>query len=94
MLGRAPVDERPGVEVPYRVAAALNAPVRLGRAISQTLVAPAEVKGPVSAGQVLGTVTLRQGSHVLGRRNLVAERSADGPGLWDHIRSGLGNLIP
>jgi hypothetical protein len=52
------------------------------------------VKGPVSVGQVLGTVTLRQGSHILGRRNLVAERSADGPGLWDHIRSGLGNLIP
>ncbi len=94
VLGRAPVDERPGVEVPYRVAAALNAPVRLGQAVSQTLVAPAEVKGPVSAGQVLGTVTMRQGSHILGRRNLVAERSADGPGLWDHIRSGLGRLIP
>lgn len=94
VLGRVPVDGRPGVEVPYRVSAALNAPIRLGQAISQTLVAPAEVKGPVAAGEVLGTVTVRQGSHVLGRRNLVAARSAAGPGLWDHIRSGVGNLIP
>lgn len=94
VLGRVPVDERPGVEVPYRVASVLNAPVRLGQPITQTLVAPAEVKGPVRAGQVLGTVTVRQGSHVLGRRDLVAARSEDGPGLWDHIRSGVGNLIP
>ena len=94
VLGRVPVAERPGVEVPYRVASALNAPVRLGQTITQTLVAPAQVTGPVRAGQVLGTVTVRQGSHVLGRRNLVAARAADGPGLWDHFRSGVGNLLP
>jgi len=94
VLGRVPVDGRPGVEVPYRASASLNAPIRLGQAISETLVAPAEVRGPVAAGQVLGTVTLRQGSHVLGRRDLVAAESAAGPGLWDHVRSGVGNLIP
>lgn len=93
-LGRVPVDGRPGVEVPYRAAAALDAPVRLGVPITQTLVAPAEVRGPVAAGQVLGTVTLTQDGHVLGRRDLVAARAEDGPGLWDHIRSGVGNLIP
>lgn len=93
-LGRVPVRDRPGVEVPYRASAALNAPVRLGQSISQTLVSPAEVKGPVRAGQVLGTVTVRQGSHVLGRRDLVAARGAGEAGLWDHIRSGVGNLIP
>jgi hypothetical protein len=62
--------------------------------ITQTLVAPVEVRGPVEAGQVLGTVTLRQGDHVLGRRDLVATRAEDGPGLWDHVRSGVGNLFP
>jgi D-alanyl-D-alanine carboxypeptidase (penicillin-binding protein 5/6) len=93
-LGRVPVDGRPGVEVPYRAIAPLNAPVRLGVPITQTLVAPVEVRGPVTAGQVLGTVTLRQGDHVLGRRDLVATRGEDGPGLWDHVRSGVGNLIP
>lgn len=93
-LGRVPVDGRPGVEVPYRAAAPLNAPVRLGAPITQTLVAPVEVRGPVEAGQVIGTVTLRQGDHVLGRRDLVATRAEDGPGLWDHVRSGVGNLFP
>ncbi len=93
-LGRVPVDGRPGVTVPYRAAARLNAPVRLGVPITQTLVAPAEVRGPVAAGQVLGSVTLRQGDHVLGRRDLVAARGEDGPSLWDHVRSGVGNLIP
>jgi serine-type D-Ala-D-Ala carboxypeptidase (penicillin-binding protein 5/6) len=93
-LGRVPVDGRPGVEVPYRAATPLNVPVRLGVPITQTLVAPAEVRGPVEAGQVLGTVTLRQGDHVLGRRELVAARGEDGPSLWDHVRSGVGNLIP
>lgn len=94
VLGRVPVDGRPGVEVPYRASAPLNAPIRLGQAISRTLVAPAEVSGPVSAGQVLGSVTLRQGSHVLGRRDLVAARGAGAPGLWDHLRSGVESLIP
>ncbi len=94
VLGRVPVDGRPGVEVPYRAASALDAPIRLGQAISQTTVAAAEVSGPVAAGQVLGTVTLRQGSHVLGRRDLVAARAAEGPSLWDHVRTGVGGLIP
>jgi D-alanyl-D-alanine carboxypeptidase (penicillin-binding protein 5/6) len=93
-LGRVPVDGRPGVTVPVRAAAPLRAPVRLGVPITQTLVAPAEVRGPVAAGQVLGSVTVRQGDHVLGRRDLVAARGEDGPGLWDHVRSGVGNLIP
>jgi len=93
-LGRVPVAGRPGVEVPYRASAPLNAPIRLGRSITQTLVAPAQVNGPVKAGQVLGSVTVRQGDHVLGRRDLVAARGAAAPGLWDHVRSGVGNLIP
>lgn len=93
-LGRIPVNGRPGVQVPYRVSGPLNAPIRLGEPISQTLVAPLEVTGPVTAGQVLGTVTLRQGGHVLGRRDLVATRGAAAPGFWDHLRSGIGSLLP
>jgi D-alanyl-D-alanine carboxypeptidase (penicillin-binding protein 5/6) len=94
VLGRVPVDGRPGVTVPYRASAPLNAPIRLGQPVSQTTVAPAEVRGPVEAGQVIGTVTLRQGSHLLGRRDLVAASGAGAPGLWDHVRSGIGNLLP
>jgi D-alanyl-D-alanine carboxypeptidase (penicillin-binding protein 5/6) len=94
VLGGVPVDGRPGVEVPYRASAPLNAPIRLDQAISQTTVAPAEVRGPVSSGQVLGTITMRQGSHVLGSRTLVAARAASGPSLWDHLRNGVEGLIP
>ena len=94
VLGRVPVDGRPGVEVPYRASAPLNAPIRLGQAISETLVARAEVSGPVAVGQVLGTVTLHQGSHLLGQRSLVATRAASAPSIWDHMRSGVGSLIP
>ncbi len=94
VLGTVPVDGRPGVSVPYRAAAALDAPVRLGRPLARTIVVPAEVQGPVREGQVLGSVTYRQGSHLLGRRDIVAAKGADGPGIWDHLRNGVENLIP
>lgn len=94
VLGRVPVAGRPGVEIPYRASAPMNAPIRLGQAISQILVAPADVRAPIRAGQVLGTVTVSQGDHVLARRDLVAARGADPPGLWDHVRAGIGNLLP
>lgn len=94
VLGRAPVAGRPGVSVPYRVASALRAPIRLGVPVTEMLVAPVQVSPPVAAGQVLGTVTLRQGAHVLGRRDLVAARGASEPGLWDRLRSGVEALVP
>ena len=94
VLGAVPVDGRPGVGVPYRASAPLNAPVRLGRALARTVVVPAEVRGPVREGQVLGSVTYRQGAHVLGRREVVAARAVDGAGIWDHLRVGVENLIP
>lgn len=94
VLGSAPVDDRPGVSVPYRAASALTAPIRLGRPLTQTLVAPTEVRAPVSAGEVIGSITLRQGDHVVGRRDLVATEGAGSPGLWDHLRAGLGALVP
>ena len=93
-LGALPIDGRPGASVPYRASAPLDAPVRLGRPLARTIVVPAEVHGPVREGQVLGTVTYRQGSSLLGRRDIVAAASADGPSLWDHLRDGVENLIP
>ncbi len=93
-MGAVPIDGRPAATVPYRASAPLAAPIRLGRSLARTVVVPAEVKGPVREGQVLGSVTYRQGSHLLGRRDLVAAASADGPGLWDHLRNGVENLIP
>lgn len=93
-LGAVPIDGRPGASVPYRASAPLAAPIRLGRPLARTIVVPAEVGGPVREGQVLGSVAYRQGSRLLGRRDIVAAASADGPGLWDHLRNGVENLIP
>jgi serine-type D-Ala-D-Ala carboxypeptidase (penicillin-binding protein 5/6) len=93
-VGRAPVDDRPGTDVPYRAASDLSAAIRLGAPVTEVVTAPAELRAPVAAGQVVGTITLRQGDRVLGRRDLLAMRSASEPGVWDRVRAGIGALIP
>lgn len=93
-LARIPVDDRPGTTVPVRVAGELSAPLRLGEPVTQTLVAPTEVSAPVEIGQALGTVTVRQGERVVGRRDLVAAEAAGEPGLWDRVRAGVEALVP
>jgi serine-type D-Ala-D-Ala carboxypeptidase (penicillin-binding protein 5/6) len=94
VVGRAPVDDRPGTDVPYRAASALSAAIRLGVPVTETIVAPTQLRAPVTAGEVVGTITLRQGDRVLGRRELLATRSASEPGVWDRVRAGIGSLIP
>jgi D-alanyl-D-alanine carboxypeptidase (penicillin-binding protein 5/6) len=95
VLGRAQVDGVPGRTIPYRPASPLAAGIRLGgEPLSQTLVAPTEVSAPVEEGEVLGSVTYRQGERVIGRRDVVAAESADAPGLWDRLRAGMEALTP
>jgi D-alanyl-D-alanine carboxypeptidase (penicillin-binding protein 5/6) len=94
VFGRVPVDDRPGTSVAYRAAAPLVAPLRLGEPVTETIAAPPEVSGPVEEGQVIGSVTVRQGERVLGRRDLVAAESAGEPGVWDRVRAGLEELVP
>lgn len=94
VVGRVPVRDRPGTSVPYRALAPLVAPLRLGQPVTEVVVAPPEVAGPVEEGQVLGTVTVRQGARVLGRRELVAAGSAGAPSVWDRVRAGVEELLP
>jgi len=95
VYGRLPVRGRPGVSVPLRAEGPpLRAPVRIGRPVRETVVAPGEVVGPVVRGQPLGRVTLRQGSVVLGTRTLVAGEDAAGPGLWDRVRDLAAGVAP
>ena len=94
VFGRVPVDERPGTSVPYRAAAPLVAPLRLGEPVTETLTAPPEIEAPVAEGQVIGSVTLRQGERVLGRRDLVATEAAGEPSVWDRVRAGVEALVP
>ncbi len=94
VFGRVPVAGRPGREVPYRASRSLRAPIRIGQPVTETIAAPTQVSAPVDQGEAVGTVTLRQGAHVLGTRELVAAESAGAPGIWDRVRSGLGALVP
>lgn len=94
VVGRAPVDERPGTEVPYRAASPLSAAIRLDAPVTETIVASPELRAPVAAGDVVGTITLTQGDRVLGSRDLLAVRSASGPTFLDRVRAGIGTLLP
>lgn len=94
VLARAEVDGVPGRTIPLRAASALAVPLRLGEPLTQTLVVPAEVAPPVREGQVVGSVTYRQGDAVVGRRDLVAGESAGGPGFLDRLRAGWEELVP
>ncbi len=95
VIGRAPVHQRPGVSVDYRVNGAITAPIRLqGAPIREAVVAPPELRAPVEEGQVVGELVVRQGAHVLGRRELVTVSSASAPSVWDRVRGVVGSLVP
>jgi hypothetical protein len=52
------------------------------------------VEAPIEEGDVVGSVTYRQEDRTIGRRDLVAGESADGPGILDRLRSGWEELVP
>jgi D-alanyl-D-alanine carboxypeptidase (penicillin-binding protein 5/6) len=58
-----------------------QAVARLGRPLTETVVAPTAVSLPVRAGAVLGHIEIRQGSRVVGMRDLVASRTINKPAL-------------
>ena len=94
VVGRAEVGYRPGVSVSYRVDRGIRPPIRLGLPVTEEIVAPSQVEAPVREGQVLGSLTVRQGGRVLATRRLVAAESVAAPGLLDRIGAGLGALLP
>jgi D-alanyl-D-alanine carboxypeptidase (penicillin-binding protein 5/6) len=96
VYARAAVRGRPGIRVALRPVSDLRAPMRVGSsaALRETIVAPAAVRAPVRAGQVLGRVVVRNGTRVVGRRDLVAADAISGPSLWDRLRAGFDRLMP
>lgn len=94
VVGRVPVQYRPGASVPYRVERGIRPPIRLGEPLTEEIVAPREIDGPVNAGDVLGSLTIRQGDRVVARRDLIAAESAAAPGIVDRVNAGLRALIP
>ncbi len=62
--------------------------------MTETIVAPSQVRAPVRRGQALGEVVLRQEGRVLGRRELRATTSVSEASIWDRVRSGFASLLP
>ena len=93
-LGRVPVQGRPGTSVPYRASSAVTVPLLLTAPVSQRVVVPAQVRGPVTAGQPLGQVSVLQNGHVIGQSPLVAVEGAGTPTIWDRFRAGVEALVP
>ena len=91
---RVAVRDRPGVTLLLRAGGTpLQATIRLGRPVREAVEAPRAVVAPVTKGQVVGRVVIRQDGRVLGTRPLVADEDVDGPGVVERLRSGLSALF-
>ena len=66
---------------------------RLGHLLTETVVAPVAVSLPVRQGAVLGRVEIRQGSKLVGTRDLVASRSINKPGLGSRLGWYAGRTL-
>jgi D-alanyl-D-alanine carboxypeptidase (penicillin-binding protein 5/6) len=75
--GKAPLELRP--------ARPLLAVARVGRPLTEKVVAPAAVSLPVERGLVLGRVEIWAGKRLVGRRDLVASRTVNRPGLLPRV---------
>ena len=71
----------------------LLAAARIDRPLTETVVAATGVALPVRAGAVLGQVEIRSGSRVVGRRNLVASRTINKPGVGGRLRWYAGRTL-
>ena len=66
---------------------------RIGRPLTQTVVAPASISLPVRAGRPIGRVVIRDGAKVLGSRELVAARTVNKPGLAGRLGWYAGRAV-
>jgi serine-type D-Ala-D-Ala carboxypeptidase (penicillin-binding protein 5/6) len=87
--------EAPYGKQPLELVAAkpLNAVARLGRRLTEKVVAARAVALPVQAGAVLGRVEVWEGSKLRGSSDLVASRTINKPGLGSRLGWYAGRTI-
>jgi serine-type D-Ala-D-Ala carboxypeptidase (penicillin-binding protein 5/6) len=66
---------------------------RVGRPLTETVVAAVHASLPVRRGQVLGRVEVRDGSRIVGRRELVASRTINKPGIVGRLGWYAGRTV-
>jgi D-alanyl-D-alanine carboxypeptidase (penicillin-binding protein 5/6) len=59
----------------------LTSVARLGHPLTETVIAPVSASVPVAAGAVLGSVEIRDGNRLVGKRDLVAAVTINKPGM-------------
>jgi serine-type D-Ala-D-Ala carboxypeptidase (penicillin-binding protein 5/6) len=94
VFARAAVRGRPGVTVALRAKGVLSAAIRVDEELTETIVAQPEVIPPIARGKVLGTVTIRAGERVLGKRSLVAAGDVSAPSPTDRLRAIWNQITP
>jgi D-alanyl-D-alanine carboxypeptidase (penicillin-binding protein 5/6) len=67
--------------------------VRVGRPLTERVVAPTAAALPVTKGTTLGRVEVWQGSKLVGTRALVAARTVEKPGLRSRLRWYAGRTL-
>jgi D-alanyl-D-alanine carboxypeptidase (penicillin-binding protein 5/6) len=75
------------------VAKPLQTVVRVDRRLTETVTAVRTAALPVHRGTVLGHVVVRDGSRIVGRRDLVASRTINKPGLAGRLRWYAGRTL-
>jgi D-alanyl-D-alanine carboxypeptidase (penicillin-binding protein 5/6) len=71
----------------------LLAVARLGRPLTETVIAPAVVSLPVRTGAVLGRIEIRAGGRIVGRRDLVASRTINKPSFVGRLAWYAGRTL-
>jgi D-alanyl-D-alanine carboxypeptidase len=66
---------------------------RVGRPLTETVVAATQATLPVRRGQVFGHVEIRDGSRIVGKRDLVASRTINKPGAVGRLRWYAGRTL-
>jgi serine-type D-Ala-D-Ala carboxypeptidase (penicillin-binding protein 5/6) len=66
---------------------------RVGRPLTEKVVAPVVVALPVRRGQVFGAIEVWEGGRLLGRRDLVASRTINKPGLGGRLGWYAGRTL-
>ena len=79
--------------LPLVAAKPVNTVARLGGTLTETVTAAAGTSLPVTAGTVLGRVTVTDGGRVVGRSDLVAARTINKPGLLGRLGWYAGRTL-
>jgi D-alanyl-D-alanine carboxypeptidase (penicillin-binding protein 5/6) len=66
---------------------------RVGVPLTETVVAPVHASLPIRRGQVLGHVEVREGSRIVGRRDLIASRTINKPGVVGRLGWYAGRTV-